>query len=194
VQESGGLASSRISIIRLEPNDWQTLRDLRLNALLESPRSFLADLTEEQAYDEKLWQQELAKNVWIAAVIDSKKIGLAKLNRSAPPDHSMHLEGLWVAPDTRGQGVGEQLVSALEGIAEEVGAVHLKLWVFVANRIARNLYERLGYNGPRRVQPIKANDRITFEVEYQKPLQGFKCHIGPSETVCKFEEGMHTFR
>ncbi|WP_166665406.1 GNAT family N-acetyltransferase [Kribbella caucasensis] len=151
-------------------DDWQTLKDLRLQALTESSESFLGDLLAEQDYDEKHWRQELSRNVWLMATFDTRKIGLAKLNHNVQPDDGMHLEALWVAPDNRRQKVGKLLVSALENIAAAMDAPQLKLWVFAENDLAREFYLQMGYMETLRKQPIKANGRIRLEEEYQKQL------------------------
>nr|WP_238357157.1 GNAT family N-acetyltransferase [Kribbella italica] len=139
-----------------------------MKALGESPESFLGDLRAERAYDEKHWRQELAHNVWIVATLETRHIGLAKLNLQT--DDGMHLEALWVDPNERRRGVGTQLVSALEVIAARRGTRQLKLWIFTENELARQFYRHIEYGETTVVQPIKTNNRVRHEAEYQRHL------------------------
>jgi GNAT superfamily N-acetyltransferase len=139
-----------------------------LTALADSPESFLGDLRAEEAYDEKHWRQEATRNVWLVATRETRNVGLAKLNVQS--DDGLHLEALWVDPNERRRGVGTQLVSALEDIAATTGVRQLKLWMFTENDSARQFYRHISYRETTVVQPIKANDRVRLEEEYQKHL------------------------
>ncbi|MFB6720013.1 GNAT family N-acetyltransferase [Kribbella sp. NPDC056345] len=160
----------QISVFRLEADDWLTARELRLQALRDSPDAFLGGMTAEGEYDEKHWRGELELNVWFVARLDSEPVGLAKLNRSPEEDDGMHLEAMWVAPAARLRGVGEVLVAAVESTATALGAQLLRLWVFAEIQSAHTFYRQLGYTGPVRRQAIKVNDRVRIEEEYEKHL------------------------
>lgn len=56
-----------------------------------------------------------------------------------------HITTIAVHPDYRGQGVGETLLSALIGIAYEIGARMVTLEVRVSNAVAQNLYRKYGF-------------------------------------------------
>ncbi|WP_165956750.1 GNAT family N-acetyltransferase [Kribbella antibiotica] len=160
----------QISVFRLEADDWQTARDVRLSALTDSAAAFLGDEAAERGYNENQWRAELDVHVWFVARLDDKAVGLAKLNRSPDQSDGIHLEAMWVAPDVRRRGVGEVLVSALEATAASLGAQVLRLWVFTENRSARDFYLRLGYRGPLHPQKIEVNGRFRIEEEFEKRL------------------------
>jgi GNAT superfamily N-acetyltransferase len=159
----------KVSVFQLEADDWRTARDLRLQALSDSPFAFLGDSSVEGEYDEKDWRADLEINIWFLARLDSRAVGIARLNRTEQDD-GMHLEALWVAPEVRRRGVGEILVSAVESTATTLEAPLLHLWVFAEHRTAHEFLHRLGYAGPIRKQAIKVNDRIRIEEEYEKYL------------------------
>jgi GNAT superfamily N-acetyltransferase len=52
---------------------------------------------------------------------------------------------MWVAPDTRRQGVGDALVQRVIAWAEQAGFTRLELAVTVGNEAAERLYERCGF-------------------------------------------------
>ena len=56
-----------VSIDRLGGDDWQTLRDLRLAALQESPNAFWAKLSDERRYSREQWTSFLGAATWFVA-------------------------------------------------------------------------------------------------------------------------------
>ena len=54
------------------------------------------------------------------------------------------LNDLYVRPERRGGGVGEQLIEAALHVARERGASHVRWWTALDNRRAQRLYERVG--------------------------------------------------
>lgn len=171
VREFRQVGRSRVSVCHLTPDDWRALRELRLQALADSPESFFGDMSAERDYGEKHWRQELDLNVWLMARSNTRQVGLVKLNCNARSHDDLHLEALWVAPDMRRRGVGEALVSALESAAATKGAHELRLWVFTENHSARDFYLRLGYTGPLDTQEIKSNGRRRHEQEFLKHIK-----------------------
>ena len=56
-----------------------------------------------------------------------------------------HIMTLAVAPDSRRNGIGSQLMLALIDAALDAGAEHLTLELRVSNDSARSLYEKFGF-------------------------------------------------
>ena len=67
----------------------------------------------------------------------------ARLN-FALPDNALHVAELHVAPDRRGHGIGEQLLTHADSLARAGGLSKLVLSVLSRNP-ARRLYTRSGY-------------------------------------------------
>jgi ribosomal protein S18 acetylase RimI-like enzyme len=56
-----------------------------------------------------------------------------------------YLEELYVVPDRRGEGHGRALMEAAMAIARERGATSIELGTATDDRVARGLYESLGF-------------------------------------------------
>lgn len=59
----------------------------------------------------------------------------------------VNLHDLAVSPRFQGQGVGKQLLAALEDRARQLGCCKITLEVLEGNDVAQRLYRKLGYEG-----------------------------------------------
>jgi ribosomal protein S18 acetylase RimI-like enzyme len=130
----------------LTPDDWRTWRALRLAALAEAPAAFgsrLADWQGEGDQEER-WRARLSipGSHNVVAVLDGQPAGMT----SGVPDgpQTAELISMWVAPQARGQGVGDRLIEAVEQWARQSGVTTLRLSVVQDNDAATALYQRNG--------------------------------------------------
>ena len=132
-----------MSIDRLGGDDWETLRDLRLAALQDSPHAFWAKLSDERRYSVEQWTSFLGAVAWFVARRGTgPPIGMAGLLQQDP---GPELIGMWVAPHERGQGIGAMLTRAVVDLATSQGATSVGLWVTDGNDTAKTMYQRLGF-------------------------------------------------
>lgn len=69
---------------------------------------------------------------------------LSMFERKLKP-HQLLLDGIFVAPEARGKGVGSGLIEAIRTMAIEEGFSEIRLDVIDNNPRAKQLYERLGF-------------------------------------------------
>jgi ribosomal protein S18 acetylase RimI-like enzyme len=136
--------------------DWAQLRAARLAALAEAPYAFASTLEREQAFTDDRWRERAGSGSTFGAFDGTTIVGLATgfpidaeepSQPSRPGDRrpDWHLVGMWVAPGSRGQSVGDQLVEAVCERALQAGARTVSLWVTEVNGRARAFYRRLGF-------------------------------------------------
>lgn len=159
-----------MTIERLTPDDWQTLRALRLRALLTDPDSFGSTWDDEQDGDEPWWRAWLAEQRWfVARDDDGTGVGMVV---AVPPSGTatdttsepFTLNGLWVATAARGTGVARALT---ERVVEESRGSGVVLTVVDGNTPARNLFTSLGFRPtgeryPRERDPSRWNERLAL--------------------------------
>src|SRR5690606_18460796 len=63
-----------------------------------------------------------------------------------------HLEGWWVEPDLRRQGIGTALVAAVEQWARERGFTELGSDTELTNGLSRGVHPRLGFEPTEQIQ------------------------------------------
>ena len=76
---------------------------------------------------------------------------------------------MWVAPESRGTGVGESLIRAVVSRARSLGLDSLNLHVNSANPHAIALYERCGFTSTGVTLPME-RDRSIIEAEMSLAL------------------------
>ena len=138
-----------IEVRAASPDEWRSVRDLRLRALEDSPSAFGSTLERERAYAKREWLQwisgwERAVNRLLVAIDERTWIGMAVGSR-ADDDERVHLYAMWVDPGSRRTGVGRRLVEAVLEWAEAEGATEIELGATAINRDAVVFYERLGF-------------------------------------------------
>ena len=133
------------SIIRMQPDDWERVRPVRLRALADTPDAFGSTLAREEAFGETDWRERLNGDdriTFLATTTAGDDVGLIG---SAPYDGHAGLFSMWVAPEARGAGVGGALVDAVVAWAESQGHAKVLLDVGDNNAPAIALYASKGF-------------------------------------------------
>ena len=181
----------------LAAGDWRQARSTRLAALADAPYAFASTLAKELAYDDDHWRRRAGSGRTMGAFDGESLVGVAGgiptdeldgrgtpgRNRGGTPDTASggdrpdrvspdwQLVGMWVAPDYRGLGVGDQLIQAICDRARAAGAATVTLWVTEINGRAMALYRRHGFapNGTREL--VRPEQPDHWEVQLVRPLR-----------------------
>jgi ribosomal protein S18 acetylase RimI-like enzyme len=147
-----------MNVRRLDPDDWELLRAVRLGSLADSPASFGSTHEREAAFDEAEWRNRAASNGWFIAVDGDEPVGIvAGYQDPAAPVGQRHLVAMWVAPGARGRGVAPKLIDAVVQSAREDGASELTLGVADGNERARAVYLRYGFVETDQTYPLHSD-------------------------------------
>lgn len=142
-----------IDVRRFRADEAQLLRRLRLAALADAPEAFCATLAEERAFADEVWERRAASNAegvltagFYGLVGDAPvglAVGVAVDGADTPAEVS--LNGMWVAPEGRGRGVGRALIEAVCAWASDRGATRVVLDAMAVNTRAIGLYQACGF-------------------------------------------------
>jgi GNAT superfamily N-acetyltransferase len=128
-------------------DDWQALRDIRLEALRDAPTAFWSTYEQEALRGEEHWRGRIARGgtflAYLSEVSASEPAGLVGGYQEDPA--IVELISMYVRPRARGRGVGEALVATVLGWARDKNATEVHLWVTETNSHARALYDRCGF-------------------------------------------------
>jgi GNAT superfamily N-acetyltransferase len=148
-------------ITRITASEWRLLRDLRLRALQTDPLSFGATYEREARFSDEDWK-EWARGDSVGdatatfiATSTGQPVGIVGAYRDETNDLLFHVIAMWVAPEARGQGLGRELLSHVEGWVRSCGGRVVQLNVTTAASAARRLYETAGFapDGEQRESP-----------------------------------------
>jgi GNAT superfamily N-acetyltransferase len=137
-------------IRRLRPDEWSAFRDLRLAALRSDPLAFGSTYEREAGYPEDRWKGWTAggalgarEATFFAESASSEIVGMAGV---FPEAEQFHVWGMWVRPESRGQGLGRRLMSAIVRWVESgFPDADLLLQVNPEQAPALNLYRASGF-------------------------------------------------
>ena len=168
-EDRGGPAG--LAVRRLEPAEWETLRDLRLQALADSPAAFASTLERELGFDEATWRSRFETSVQLVALDDGVPVGMVSVFRA--PEGEPHLVAMWVAPAARRRGAGALLVRAAASEAAALGAGGLRLYVADHNLGAEALYRREGFEPTGASQALPGRPELgEHEMRLALPVPG----------------------
>jgi ribosomal protein S18 acetylase RimI-like enzyme len=136
-----------LELRRIDSDDWQLWRQVRLAALTEAPYAFGSTLRgwTGDGDAEARWRQRLdAVPLNLVAFVDERAAGQAS-GTAVGSDGRVEVISMWVAPSCRGHGVGVALLDAIGAWARDQGASAVALAVKQTNEHAIRLYQRAGF-------------------------------------------------
>jgi len=134
------------------PADAMPFRELRLEALQDSPIAFSADYQQNLDHPAKFWEDRLTMEEDEATIFlaehEGKLIGMTGILRGSSPKtrHSAWIWGVYVTPKWRGLRIAEELINLCFTWAKTRKIILVKLGVAATNTSAIRCYERCGFS------------------------------------------------
>jgi ribosomal protein S18 acetylase RimI-like enzyme len=134
------------TIRRLRPDEADSFRAIRLEALKASPEAFGSTFAFEEKLDVAWFAGRLENSHVMGAFRGGELVGTAgfAIQQGEKNAHKGRLWGMYVRPSARNSGVGRLLASAVLDVARE-NVELIQLSVVKDNGPARRLYESLGF-------------------------------------------------
>ena len=136
---------------QLDPSHAEAYQTIRLQALRDSPTAFNSSYKEAKAQPLTAYAESLSPNPSriIFGLFDTTQLvataGIGR-DRRHKVNHKGSLNGMYVTPSHRQQGLGKQLLTHVLSFADfEVGLRQLTLVVNTANTSAISLYKAFGF-------------------------------------------------
>lgn len=116
-------------IKKLNKNNWQEWKAIRLEALQKSPDSFLSSFEEERKTLDNDWAEQLKNSIKFGYFINNKIAGCCglSLEKAAKISHTATIWGMYVKDDARGNGIGLNLINFAKNYAKKNRVKHLYL-------------------------------------------------------------------
>lgn len=146
--------SSKLRVELLEPNQWQRLREIRLNSLKDSPDAFGGTFKAEAQMTQGEWEAKFSNLDFLIASKGQKDIATMSVEVLAG-DHgaTCWIGGCWSDPLYRGQGALRALFNFLDENADLKNWVRQGLGVWADNAGAIAAYKSIGFIEAGQKQP-----------------------------------------
>jgi GNAT superfamily N-acetyltransferase len=125
----------------VDPDDWQTWREVRLRALQDTPGAFGSTYEREHEFTPAEWRDRLADGTAVIVEEDGSVLSMGAGFEDEPG--TTMVVAMWTEPSARGQGAGTMVLDAVVREARARGRVP-HLWV-VPDSPAQRLYGRAGF-------------------------------------------------
>ena len=136
--------NASILVEQLEPNDWERLRSIRLQALTESGHAFGGTLEAESAEDESAWRAKFEKNDFLIASVDGVDGAMMYVEvLNGDFGATCWIGGCWSDPRFRGKGLMRAMFTFIDQQNKDWKIQGLGVWTDNYNAIAA--YEKLGF-------------------------------------------------
>jgi RimJ/RimL family protein N-acetyltransferase len=143
-----------------------TYRDVRIAALIDSPRAFWTTYQQASTRTDDAWADWLADGpqTWLAFAGDSPvgTVGLWRGDDQAADE--ITLVGMWVATVVRGSDVAERLVRRALDAAVDAGVRRVVLEVAHENARAWAFYSRMGFRPTGKTGTMPWDPAVTEEL------------------------------
>jgi GNAT superfamily N-acetyltransferase len=153
----------------IRPSEWRQYKAIRLRALGDAPDAFSSTLAREVQRPDALWQERLAladksdRDLPLFAVAGAEPVALTWARVDAADASNVNLFQMWVAPECRGQGIGDRLLQHASRWARSTGAVWLSLGVTCGNSPAYRLYARAGFVTVGSPEPLREGSLLQLQ-------------------------------
>ena len=136
--------NASILVEQLEPNDWERLRSIRLQALTESGHAFGGTLEAESAEDESAWRAKFEKNDFLIASVDGVDGAMMYIEvLNGDFGATCWVGGCWSDPRFRGKGLMRAMFNFMDQQDKDWRIQGLGVWTDNFSAIAA--YEKLGF-------------------------------------------------
>ena len=149
----------------LQTGEWPLWRQLRFDALSDSPDAYRPTLEDERHQPDEWWADIIDTTVehprgglWLAE-IDRIPVGMlfARVDEGVTV---VEIGAMWVRPLVRGEGVGSGLLEAALDWARLCSVSRAELWVTESNFAAVSLYKRHGFELANDTQPLRSGSNL----------------------------------
>jgi len=149
-----------MSVRNVRSDEWSLWRDLRFEALADSPDAFVETLAVAKARPEASWLEYASGagtqvRQLLFAEENNLPLGMAAMMQSASERSQVNLVSMWVKPAARGRGHGRALVEAAIAWAGGRGATKLVLRVSETCLPAMRLYTGMGFSDTGERAPLR---------------------------------------
>jgi GNAT superfamily N-acetyltransferase len=139
------VGDGELVIRRTTRDDWSALRDIRLEALGDTPDAYGSTYEGTVHFSIRRWRAMAEDLLYFLAERDGVVVGMVSGGMNDQHPGTRWLYGMYVTPASRGSDAAPQLVSAVITWAKTEGVSELYLHVTLSVERARAFYSKMGF-------------------------------------------------
>jgi len=163
-----------VRVRRSRSDEWEALKQLRLEGLRSDPLAFGSTFALEVAFDDAQWKERATSgsesawiSQWVAEAAPGRLVGSAVV---ADLEGTVHVFAMWVEPSVRGRGIaGRLLDTGMEWARSAFPGRSVVLEVNPRQTAAVRLYLSRGFRPTGTVRPL---EHTPGEVLHEMRLEG----------------------
>lgn len=165
-----------IEIIQPSIDDWQKVKELRLDALRQDQQAFGISYEEDFNEPDTYWKEKLkkstgndAKEILVIAKENDKYVGMLTSENASGDTWFIH--AVYVKPDERRKGVAKKLLEQMLTLLHNQNDIqNIELKVNVEQEAAVNLYKSYGFTINSTAQQELGDGKIHEVYEMKKQI------------------------
>src|ERR1700728_5476465 len=114
-------------------DQWDLVRQLRLEALKDSPQAFLGDLAKESSRSELEWRQTFESASWHGFVVAEDLVAIGRSVRYPNLRDERYVESFWIREKNRHDHIARLMLDNIAAEALAEGREFLRLSVLRSN-------------------------------------------------------------
>lgn len=152
---------------KLNTDDWEIYRDIRLEGLQSDPSAFGGAYSDESQRTEERWRQTLGREerTTLGIFVDGKISAVGTIGYWVD-NQEYGISAIYTKKEFRGNGFSKQIIQELISIAKKMNESHVTLMVNTNNQIAIDFYKSLGFETKKVLHNQKLGDGNYYDEFY----------------------------
>jgi RimJ/RimL family protein N-acetyltransferase len=163
-----------VTIRQLQPDDWESFREVRLSALKDRPGSFTATVDSTETITEEFWRRLLddSRHAVFGIFGTTSLVGITAVftDRDDPSGSTALLGMSWLAPALRGQGLSRLIYQARIAWARDRKIARIRVSHRAGNEPSRRAMVAHGFRFVRQTSVLWPDGQEADEIHYEMVL------------------------
>ncbi len=168
-----------MNVRRLEPNEWQFFRELRIKAITESPTAFKFTPAQAVELPDSYWQHAVSDDRWFIGTVGGQVVAMGGIMPLKDDPSNYEIASVWVEPERRGTGAFDSFVDQLETYArDEMQLDIVYASIFTDNIRSERAFRREWTKNERKASAYQPDRNISrWQKNYLRQMQLMQIHI-----------------
>lgn len=145
------MEENSVEIVKLRVGEWPLYKQIRVEAVTDSPQAFGSNRDQQLAHPDSFWQQRLeeaerGEQQWLLFARSGKDlVGMIGAYGEEETPQEATVISVYVTPSARGKGISTLLMRAILDELKKAGIHKVWIGVNIQQKAALHLYQKTGF-------------------------------------------------